>query len=94
MIHDNVHVSVHNVHCACTCTCSSVVRGSKVIMHNNYSHAKESLAGVYLEIFWGGGNMVDKDSKKGHNTLLCTVGTFATNFLTPVHRTYMYLVCY
>ena len=29
----------------------------------------------------GGGNMVDKDSKKGHNTLLCTVGAFATSQL-------------
>ena len=29
----------------------------------------------------GGGGMVDKDSKKGHNTLLCTVGAFATSQL-------------
>ena len=27
--------------------------------------------------------MVDNDSKKGHNTLLCTVGAFATSHLTP-----------
>ena len=42
------------------------------------------ITGFYLEIlFWGGGggNMVDKDSKKGHNTLLCTVGAFATSQL-------------
>ena len=25
--------------------------------------------------------MVDKDSKKGHNTLLCTVGAFSTSQL-------------
>ena len=24
--------------------------------------------------------MVDKDSKKGHNTLLCTVGAFAREY--------------
>ena len=36
-------------------------------------------AGFYLEILFWGGNMVDKDSKKGHNTLLCTVGAFATS---------------
>ena len=29
--------------------------------------------------------MVDKDSKKGHNTLLCTVGAFPTSqLLTPI----------
>ena len=38
-------------------------------MHNDYIHA-----GFYLEILFWGGNMVDKDSKKVHNTLLCTVG--------------------
>ena len=35
-------------------------------------------AGFYLEILFWGGNMVDKNSKKGHNTLICTVGAFAT----------------
>ena len=40
-----------------------------------------SLAGFYLEIIFWGGNMVDKDGKKGHNTLLCTVGAFATSQL-------------
>ena len=39
------------------------------------------LSGFYLEILFWGGNMVDKDSKKGHNTLLCTVGAFATSQL-------------
>ena len=34
---------------------------------------------VYLEILFWEGNMVDKDSKKGHNTLLCAVGAFATS---------------
>ena len=29
---------------------------------------------------WGG-NVVDKDSKKGHNALLCTVGAFAISQL-------------
>ena len=35
--------------------------------------------------------MVDKDSKKGHNTLLCTVGAFATSqlqLLRPIHHTW------
>ena len=37
-------------------------------------------------IFWGG-NVVDKDSKKGHNTFLCTVVAFPTSqlqLLTPI----------
>ena len=37
--------------------------------------------GFYLEILFWGGNMVDGNSKKGHNTLLCTVGAFATSQL-------------
>ena len=35
--------------------------------------------------------MVDKDSKKGHSTLLYTVGAFATSqlqLLTPIHHTW------
>ena len=37
--------------------------------------------GFYLEILFWGGNVVAKDSKKGHNTLLCTVGAFPTSQL-------------
>ena len=40
---------------------------------------KHHKAGFYLEtLFRGGGNIGDKDRKKGYNTLLCTVGAFAS----------------
>ena len=42
-----------------------------------HSALENATAGFYLEILFWGGNMVAKDSK-GHNTLLCTVGAFAT----------------
>ena len=51
------------------------------------------LSGDFILGGGGGGNMVDKDSQKGHNTLLCTVRAFATSqLLTPIHHTY--LECY
>ena len=44
-------------------------------VHCVFGHAMSilncNLPGFYLEILFWGGNMVDKDSKKGHNTLLC-----------------------
>ena len=50
-------------------------------------------AGFYLEILFGGGNMVDKDSKKGHNPSMysrgiCYKPALALNTHTP------YLECY
>ena len=47
----------------------------------NIEHTQDFTC-VSGDSIWGGrGDMVDKDSKKGHNTLLCTVGAFATSQL-------------
>ena len=43
---------------------------------NSSPECRNAGSGFYLEILFWGGNMVDNDSKKGHNTLLCTVGAF------------------
>jgi hypothetical protein len=40
------------------------------------------MAGFYLEILFWGGNMVAKDSKKGHNTLLCSSYMLLTSTMT------------
>ena len=55
--------------CVC-CTEHSVAHTSLTIEDILYSRG---LSGDFIG-GGGGGNMVDKDSKKGHNTLLCTVG--------------------
>ena len=52
-----------------------------VIITNHPTADVRTYAGFYLEILFWGGNMVDGNSKKGHNTLLCTVGAFATSQL-------------
>ena len=44
-----------------------------------YLVLKYTIQGFIWRFYFGGGNMVNKDSKKGHNTLLCTVGAFATS---------------
>ena len=52
----------------CTYTCLDSGAGSAECCNDG--------SGFYLEILFWGGNTVDNDSKKGHNTLLCTVGAF------------------
>jgi hypothetical protein len=43
--------------------------------------SKHTSQGFIWRFYFGAGNMVDKDSKKRHSTLLCTVGAFATSQL-------------
>ena len=63
----------------CMCACAICVSGASEHLQRNCGAC--AIPGFYLEILFWGGNMVDKDSKKGHNTLLCTVGAFATSQL-------------
>ena len=82
-VHVHVHVgsSVRGCHGEEGVTVTMMTQCNALL----YSQREDNLStihtipGFYLEILYWEGNMVDKDSKKGHNTLLyvCTVGAFA-----------------